>query len=346
MRIPRPTSINFGLALALLLAGQFLPDPLTNPVRLLPTQHSFELSYEPVAARLFDATSFNVGTSPECPDAPRPSLSCFVHPATLHRKQTISYSAGRNRKETVQTSQDRITTDSGATVFSSQDTATLMRHSSIPLDEALASTVEHSTIPGFDRNLVGENRTGLQFTFPFASEWRSYQYFDSFGHFAYPIDFQDREDFDGTTVYRFHQQLTPRQLGAFSATGSAEQYYSPTEMTELGLKPQDAVFLKQFYAAQRTVWVEPKTGTVLNIVEEPRSFLARNMEEATRTAPDSPRVLFSATFALDGQSKEQQRDKASAGVHRLKAIEVLRYLCIFGAVVFGMWGVRTWRRNS
>ncbi|MDU0479122.1 porin PorA family protein [Staphylococcus chromogenes] len=341
----RSALVAFGTAIAVLITMRFLPDALTNSIRLLPTSSTYSFSFEPTTARLFDARAFESATAPGCPNEPHPAFTCFLTETTLSRSQTFQFSPADTKKETRLTVRDIISAD-GRPVMDTTDTSELVRHSAFPVDDPVASAQTTSELPGFNRNYAGEIRTGLQYAFPFASEWRSYLYFDQFGHSSYPIDFQDREDHNGTTVYRFHQDLKTFKLNGFTAKGTASQYYTPHEMQQMGLRPSDAVSLDQFYSASRTVWVEPKTGTVLDIQEEPRSFLARNIEEATAMGAADERMLFRATFTLDAATKTKQRDLATQGVHRLKAIHLLVYLSHVVTTVLLLWGVYAVRRDK
>lgn len=345
MAVPKPALIAFSLAAAIVVSMGYVPTLLTNPVRLLPASGTVDLTYAPTKAQLFDASAFDAGTPISCPDAPQPAYTCFQQPVTLQRSQHLTFARGETRKETRLDAHDLITASDGRVVLDLQDSAQLVRHSAFPIDEPVANARSSSLIPGFVRDYGGETRTGLQFSFPFAAEWRSYQYFDAFGHSSYPIDFQDREDFDGTTVYRFHQDLSPAPMSAAPVKGVASQYYTPAEMAQLGLRPSDAVSLEQFYSATRTIWVEPKTGTILNVVEQPRAFLARNVEEAKRAAPEPLRTIFTAQFAFDDATKQQQRNAASSGVHRLKAIKISIYLTNILALLLLVWGVVVVRRT-
>lgn len=342
VRIPQAAKWSFGLAIAILLLMRFVPSWITTDVRLLPTEGSQTWSFASTDAVVTDTAALDAGQPLDTTCSQPARLRCFQRVEELHRTIELDFSKGKTRKQTSISAHDTV--QGSRTLLDLRDQASFVRHSAFPVDEAVASVESKSPLPGWTRAVHDEARTGLQYAFPFASEWRSYLYFDPFSHSSYPIDFVDKQDHNGTTIYRFEQHLAPALTGAYSIRGVAGQYFSDTELQQLGLRSSDAVTLNEYYAVQRSVWVEPRTGTIINMEEHPHSFLARNTDEAKQLAVTNERALFSAQFAFDEDTRDVQWQRASHGVHMLKLAHVIDYVSNLVALALLILGVLLARR--
>ncbi|MEV0895576.1 DUF3068 domain-containing protein [Actinoplanes sp. NPDC049802] len=99
---------------------------------------------------------------------------------------------------------------------------------------------------------------GQLYLFPFGTEKRAYQYWDSTLGEALPIEYQDEEQFNGLPTYRF-QQVVPEQ----------EAEMDPQTLTGLlGFLAPGATSGTIAYRATRTLWVEPMTGAIVGYREQ------------------------------------------------------------------------------
>lgn len=333
-------AIAFALALALVVVKTFGPDLMSANVRLLPTDTQEVLQYEPTAALLFDAAAWENNTpttaTPACTTVPYPSVTCFMSRPTLHAQRSIAAHPADSRKDVRYEVTDTIDDAAGVNLYRATDELTLIRHSSFPADLPAASFSSTATLPGFSHSSTAELREGLQYAFPFRTEFRSYEFFDNYSATTHPIDFQDREVIDGVTLYRFHQQLPPIQLSTNTLKGPAFQFYSPEEAQAEGLIGTSTIVLSLFYTMSRTLWVEPKTGTIVDSVENPLVFLARDIADAEKVTPDTRRTLFSTTLRWDDATKEKRWKQATAGLVTLKIVDVTVLLStIFTLLLLG-----------
>lgn len=339
--------IAFALALVLLSLRAVGPTLATFQVRLLPVNASIHTSTEPAEAVRFDQQAWEQGTpvvdDPRCLNPDTSDLSCYVHRSTATASKTITSAPAEKRKEVRYSVTEQLTLESGEVLFDSQDEVRLVRHSSFPVDELASSLTATSPIPGFSREFTNKTREGLQYSFPFATEFRSYQFFDKYSGTSTPIDFHDAEQLRGAKVYRFHQKLSPIQLGIGTIKGPARQFYSEEELASTGLSGPSTVVLNQYYTMTRTLWVEPKTGTIVDSVEIPRIFLARDDAEAASDT-DSSRTLFSATLRWDESTKQQMWNRAREGLRTLKWVEIGLLLTTVGSAVSVFLGVIFLRR--
>lgn len=341
-------ALAFTLALALLVLRSVGPNLATEQVRLLPVDESLQITSEPAEATLFDATAWNNRTplvdSPEC--VTTLALDCFLAHPLVSNSKTITAHESDNPKEALYAVDESMSTDSGLPLFTSQDSVRLIRHSSFPVDQPVASLKSESPLPGFTHDSSAQVRDGLQYSFPFAAEFRSFRYFDKFSATTTPIDFQDRETIGGVTVYRFHQKLDPIELGTGTIKGLASQFYSPEEIATQGLAAGSTVVMNQYYSMTRTLWVEPKTGTIVDSLEIPHVFLARDAIEAQQVSVDSGLTLFNATLRWDESTTKAMWERASDGLTTLKTVSVALLLATIASAALVVLGIYYLRRRD
>lgn len=338
----------FVLAFLLLLIKAVAPSLVTTQIRLLPVDASTEITSEVARASLLDSAAWEnkqpVDTSELCSQLA--SFECFLTHPRVSFSRTLTAQAGATKKETTYSAQTRLTADNNTSLFDADDRVRLIRHSAFPVDEPVSQLKTTSPFPGLSHDLKDSFRDGLQYSFPYATEFRSYRYFDIFSASTTTIDFQDRETVNGVKVYRFHQKPTPIMLSKGSFKGAARQFYSQQELDELGLTGANTVVLNEYYTITRTLWVEPKTGTIVDSLEIPHIFLARDAVEAARTLPDSHRSVFLATLRWDEATQQSMWDRAHSGLKVLKWVSVSMLLVTIGSAAAVLLGIYFLRRRD
>lgn len=336
--------VAFSLALLLLLLRSIVPSITTSQVRLLQLNTEMTLTTETAEAVLFDAAAWERHTpvDPACGS----SLSCYLTHPEVQATTTVTARSGATRKEADYSAEHSLTTDSGESLFHAQDAVTLVRHSSFPVDRPVAALENSSPLPGLSHHTSETIRDGLQYSFPFASEFRSYRYFDIFSASTTPIDFHDREHIRGETVYRFQQQLDPVQLQIGGIKGAASQFYSQQEIAEQGLAAASTVVMNQYYSMTRTLWVEPKTGIIVDSMEIPHIFLARDAVEAAKVQPDSSRTLFRATLRWDEATQDAMWTRATSGLVILHRVDIGLLATTISSAALVVAGIFVLRRRD
>jgi hypothetical protein len=97
--------------------------------------------------------------------------------------------------------------------------------------------------------------------FGFATEQKTYQYYDKTINKATPMEFKGVEMVDGVECYKFVQVVPPTQIGTLEVPGN------------LVGSPAASVQAPEFYGNLRTVWVEPVTGVIVNGKEQQKQTL-------------------------------------------------------------------------
>jgi hypothetical protein len=104
---------------------------------------------------------------------------------------------------------------------------------------------------------------GLTLTFPFGTEKRDYDVFNSTAKKAFPATFEGVETINGLEVYRFEMSIPETvirstEVPATMAGGDAAD----------GSVEADVV-----YSNERTIWVEPTSGVIVTAEEHPDTVL-------------------------------------------------------------------------
>ncbi|GAA0447607.1 hypothetical protein Aca07nite_58490 [Actinoplanes capillaceus] len=156
---------------------------------------------------------------------------------------------------------------------------------------------------------------GQLYLFPFGTEKRTYQYWDSTLGEALPIDYQDEEEFNGLPTYRFQQQV-PEQ----------EAEMDPQTLAGLlGFLAPGATTGSISYRATRTLWVEPMTGAIVGYREQQHRELVPDV--------GAPVVIFDADLQYDQATLDAVGAEAEHGRDLLLMLG--RYVPI-GLAVLGL----------
>jgi hypothetical protein len=126
---------------------------------------------------------------------------------------------------------------------------------------------------------------GLNFKFPFQTEKKTYQWYDT--SLRKPIDakFEGEDTIDGVDVYRFKQSAPATNITTREVPGSLVGLTEPTVSAGL------------FYEVDRTIWIEPNTGAVIKL----RQWSKQELRADGQTAGMGT-VVFDGALELDGPS--------------------------------------------
>jgi hypothetical protein len=168
---------------------------------------------------------------------------------------------------------------------------------SVTLNRSTAMAVSDDTHPG---GAVQKPRTiedtkpptnialphdGLSYRFPFSTEKKTYPFFDPIAQKAYDANYEGEEDVNGLTTYRFQQNVGYDADGKIvdplkyaSLYDDAEDGVVTARASLWGLPgdPDEPITMTRFYAAQRTFWVDPVSGTIVKAEERANHYYARD----------------------------------------------------------------------
>jgi hypothetical protein len=106
---------------------------------------------------------------------------------------------------------------------------------------------------------VGSNakvrQSGLGFVFPFGTQHKTYQFFDTTMLQPVPVTFAGTGTIDGLAVDKFTENVDGRQFGTQTLPGPL-----------LGLPAQATVTVPESLTAANTYWVDPVTGMPVDVI--------------------------------------------------------------------------------
>lgn len=195
----------------------------------------------------------------------------------------------------------------------------------VTLDRTTAEAVSSDTNPG---GAVQKPRTieddapptnialpheGLSYRFPFGTEKKTYPYFDPIAQKAFDANYDGEEDVNGLTTYRFTQNIGYDADGKLADPLKYSSLYDNDEDSEVTARaslwgveaenPEDPITMNRYYAAKRTFWVDPITGTIVRAEDHGFHYYSR---DALR-----PEVTF-AEFDVTSTDKTVESQVAAA----------------------------------
>jgi hypothetical protein len=136
---------------------------------------------------------------------------------------------------------------------------------------------------------------GLTLTFPFGTEQKDYDVWNSTTRKAWPATFEGVEKLEGLEVYRFVQTIPKTTIRTTDVPASL-----------VGATGDGTVKADVVYRNERTIWVEPTSGVIVTSEEKPNTVLVGPDGEEAAT-------ILAGKFAGDS-------DTIAAGVDRAKDI--------------------------
>ncbi len=106
-------------------------------------------------------------------------------------------------------------------------------------------------------NKVAVKRKGLLVKFPFGTEKKTYDWWDTDLGQAVPIKYVKDEQIEGVDTYKFEQTIEPTVVATQEVPASV-----------LGEDAEGNLEAEMTYSNVRTLWVEPRTGVVIKRAEQ------------------------------------------------------------------------------
>jgi len=106
---------------------------------------------------------------------------------------------------------------------------------------------------------------GLVAKFPFETEKKTYDFWDSTLKSTVPISYVETTSIEGMEVYKFNQVVAPTQSGSVSLP-----------LSLLGGEGDTTVEAPMMYSVDRTLYVEPHTGVIIKRIEAQNNTIDYN----------------------------------------------------------------------
>lgn len=162
---------------------------------------------------------------------------------------------------------------------------------------------------------------GLSYRFPFNTEKKTYPYFDPIAQKPFDVNYESQEDVNGLTTYKFTQNVGYNADGKLVAPVPYPSLYAGNEDGKFtasasmwgiqGGDPNEQITMTRYYAAQRTFWVDPVSGTIVKKTEHADHYFARDPLKPELTLADYKITSNEDTIESQTNAARDERDRVA-----------------------------------
>ena len=192
---------------------------------------------------------------------------------------------------------------------------------------------------------------GLSYRFPFNTEKKSYPYFDPIAQKAFDANYDGEDDVNGLTTYRFTQNVGYDADGKLVEPIKYASLYDKDEDGEVTVRaelwgigdvdPFEPITMTRYYAAQRTFWVDPVTGTIVKSEEHANHYYARDPLRPEMAVADYKVTSTEETIESQVAAARAERDRVALWSRILPiSLAAAGVVALVGATLLGMFSVR------
>ncbi|MGI9124751.1 MAG: DUF3068 domain-containing protein [Mycobacterium sp.] len=191
---------------------------------------------------------------------------------------------------------------------------------------------------------------GLAYRFPFNTEKKSYPYFDPIAQKAYDANYDGEEDVNGLTTYRFTQNVgydadgklvEPLKYASLYDKDEDGVVTARAELWGLEGDPYEPITMTRYYAAQRTFWVDPVTGTIVKAEEHANHYYARDPLKPEAAVADYKVTSTEQTVESQVAAARDERDRVALWSRILPiSLAAAGVVALVGAALLGLFSVR------
>ncbi|WP_078058459.1 DUF3068 domain-containing protein [Mycolicibacter icosiumassiliensis] len=232
----------------------------------------------------------------------------------------------------------------------------------VTLNRTTAEAISDDTHPGGSvqrpRNFEDETpptnialpHEGLSYRFPFDTKKQSYQYFDPIAQKAYEANYEGEDDVNGLTTYRFAQNVGYDGDGRLAEPVRYPSLYGHDEDGEItaparlwnieGADPDEDVTMTRYYAAQRTMWVDPVSGTIVKSKLHANHYYARDALKPEIALADYTVTSSEETIEEQVNAARNERDRVALWSRVLPiTFTAAGLICLIGGVLVGWFSL-------
>jgi len=233
----------------------------------------------------------------------------------------------------------------------------------VTIDRETAEAVSSETNPGGavqkpraieDNNPptnVALPHEGLTYRWPFDVEKKTYPVFDPIAQKAYDANYDGEDDVNGLTTYRFVQRVGYDDEGNLTDPVRYSSLYDDDTDAEVTARaslwgveaenPDDPITMSRYYAAERTFWVDPVTGTIVKLEEHANHYYARDALQPEVTFVDYTVTSTEETVEKQVEAARSERDVLGLWSRVLPiTFTALGLVFLVGGVLLGGFALR------
>lgn len=234
------------------------------------------------------------------------------------------------------------------------DTVTMNRSSAeaISDDERPGGSVQKPRSIGDDKPAtnIALPHEGLSYRFPFRTEKRSYPLFDPIAQKPFDANYDGEDDVNGLTTYRFTQNVGYDADGTLVEPIEYASLYDNDEdgvvTARAGLwglegDPDEPITMTRFYAAQRTFWVDPVSGTIVKTTERANHYYSRDPLRPEMAFADYTLTSTEQTVESQVAAARDERDRVALWSRILPiSFAAAGLVALVGGVALGLFSLR------
>ena len=191
---------------------------------------------------------------------------------------------------------------------------------------------------------------GLTYRFPFDTEKKTYAYFDPIAQKPFDANYDGEDDVNGLTTYRFTQNVGYDADGKLVEPIKYASLYDKDEDGEVTARaalwglpgdPYEPITMTRYYAAKRTFWVDPVSGTIVKSEEHANHYYARDPLRPETTMADYTVTSAEATVESQVASARDERDRIALWSRILPiTFTAAGLIALVAGALLGSFGVR------
>ncbi|MEB3051001.1 DUF3068 domain-containing protein [Mycolicibacter sp. MYC123] len=246
----------------------------------------------------------------------------------------------------------------------------------VTLNRTTAEAISDDTHPGgsvqrprnYDDDTPPTNialpHEGLSYRFPFDTQKQSYQFFDPIAQKAYEANYEAQDDVNGLTTYRFVQNVGYDPDGSLSEPVRYPSLYGHDEDGEISAParmwhiedadPDEDITMVRYYAAQRTMWVDPVSGTIVKTKVHANHYYARDPLKPEVALADYTVTSSEETVEAQVNAARNERDRVALWSRVLPiTFTAAGLICLIGGILVGWFSLpaesalgRRWRDSG
>ncbi|MGE2833212.1 DUF3068 domain-containing protein [Mycobacterium sp. SMC-4] len=232
----------------------------------------------------------------------------------------------------------------------------------VTLDRSTAEAVSSESNPGGavqkPRALEDENpptnialpHEGLTYRFPFDTEKKTYPFFDPIAQKTFDANYSGEEDVNGLTAYKFTQNVgfdsdgklvEPVKYASLYDDDADAQVSARAALWGLEGDPEEMITMTRYYAAQRTFWVDPVSGTIVKQTDRGYHYYAREALEPEVTFVDYTVTSDEETVEAQVAAASDERDRVALWGRILPiTFTALGLVALIGGALLGSFSLR------
>lgn len=191
---------------------------------------------------------------------------------------------------------------------------------------------------------------GLTYRFPFDTEKTSYQLFDPIAQKSYDANYEGEEDVNGLTTYKFTQNVgydadgklvEPVKYSSLYEDDADSQVTARASMWGVEGEPDEPITMSRYYAAQRSMWVDPVSGTIVKSEDHSHHYYARNALEPEVTFVEYRVSSTEDTVESQVAAARAERDRVSLWSRILPiTFTAIGLVALVGGALLGSFSIR------